>query len=519
MPILPEPQTGGITRRAFLERVAATLAVGAVGGSIRGLLDADVAAAVTLGPTLPLGTPVLVMIELAGGNDILNAHIPHNVAGVTGRYLAARPSLAVRTVLTTRPYTLAPGGGSYLPGAFDLDGAYAFHGALPWLANRWWDAGDVAVVQGVGEDVAREMSHFMAMAYRWAGAFTGPNLTTGWLGRYNDLANSAQPLGAISLAGLSQALASNTTPAVSIADIATFDWTLPNVQSRDRWLADLAGLGDRSLPAGLNKVAKAGVALANANTAIGVVRGLPAPPNPGNGLHNQLAQAATLITSGIPCQTYTATLGGWDTHGAEPYGHWDLLTQLDVALAGFFATIDASARAADVFVMITSEFGRQVSQNAGMGTDHGRASSTILVGGGVRGGRYGQMPSLDPAALYYDAMVPTVDFRSVWSTVLTRLAGGNPATAESVMGRDESGALFPDLGIFTTAAAQRAAPQAVAPGSAIADDGSANAMSVASGLPAVGPPAGPANVMAPIPGMNPELLTQPIEEAVLVGTP
>ena len=438
-----------MTRRQFIERVGLTLAAAAVANQVLDLTGPHAAFAAGTGPTLPVGKPIVVMIELAGGNDILNTIVPYNVPNVTGYYRSARPNLGLKTVNTTRPYGPPPKS-VYSPAVLDLDGSWALHGNLPWLANRWWTNRDVAIVQGTGENVMHEMSHFASMVYRWAGAFGGPLMNTGWLGRYNDLANPAQTLGAISLSGLNQSLASVSSPAVAINDIATFDWSVQSLASRPQWLADLVGMGDPALSATLNKVAVAGRALAAANSAIAQVKGLTPPAGSGNGtLGGQLQQAATLISAGMPCQTYCATLGGWDLHTGAIYNQWYQLGQLDDALSKFFALIDASARAKDVFVVISSEFGRQVTENSGMGTDHGGASSTIVLGGGVKGGLYGAMPSLVPANRYYDALVPTVDFRSVYATVLNRL-GGDKNLTEAALGRDESNTSFADLGLFTS---------------------------------------------------------------------
>ena len=439
------PTRSGLSRRSFLHGIAGVLAAGP---SVR-LLGSSAAAhaATAAGPSLSSGTPVVVLVELAGGNDILNMVVPFAVPTTTGLYRGARPNIAVTRLNSTRPYG-APPAGDYLPPALDLDGAWALHGALPWLANRWHTNSDVAIVQGTGENVVREMSHFAAMAYRWAGAFGGGLMNTGWLGRYNDLANPGRALGAVSLSGTHQSLASVRSPSVAIDSLDTFSASASNVPDRTRFLTDLGAFGSPASTA-LNKVGTASRAIAQAGAAATTVSGVPRLPQGGSSgsLAAQMATAATLILGGIPCQTYVATLGGFDTHGSEPYNQWERLNLLNAGLAHFFSLIDGTPRAADVFVVVQSEFGRQVTQNAGQGTDHGLATSTLIIGGGVHGGLYGQFPSLAPAARYADAMVPTVDFRSVYATVLNRL-GGDPGLTDEAQGRDESGQVFADLGVF-----------------------------------------------------------------------
>jgi uncharacterized protein (DUF1501 family) len=433
-----------LTRRDLLIAMGAALGTGVYAR----LLPSGIASASSIGPNLPTGTPVVVVIELTGANDILNMLVPMNVAGTTGPYRDARPTIGITRVTATRPFGPPPAN-DYLPPGLDLDGRWALHGALPWLANRWHDRGDVAIVQGTGENVRREMSHFAAMAYRWAGAFTGPLMATGWLGRYNDLANSGQPLGAISLSGLHQSLSAVQSPAVALSDLATFGFTWQNMPDAQRFGTDFAAMGDAASTAP-NKVATAAKAISDANTAVTTAKGVSKLTSGGGQLGAVLTTAASLIGAGIPCQTYVATVTGFDTHGGEPYNQWDRLTELNAGLAHFFSLIDATPRAPDVFVVITSEFGRQVTQNAGQGTDHGLGSSTFVVGGGVKGGFYGQAPDLSPGARFFDALVPTVDFRSVYATVLDRL-GNDRGITDTALGRDESDVAFENLGFFGSA--------------------------------------------------------------------
>ena len=89
----------------------------------------------------------------------------------------------------------------------------------------------------------------------------------------------------------------------------------------------------------------------------------------------------------------------------------------------------AHGKAQDVLIMTWSEFGRRVKENANQGTDHGTAAPLFLLGGGVRGGLYGEAPSL--AQLQDGNLRYTVDFRSVYSTVLDRWLGVPP---EEVLG-------------------------------------------------------------------------------------
>ena len=92
------------------------------------------------------------------------------------------------------------------------------------------------------------------------------------------------------------------------------------------------------------------------------------------------------------------------------------MQQLDDALRGFFATVEAAGRGSEVAVMTTSEFGRRVAFN-GSGTDHGTANTHFVVGAAVDGGRYGEAPSLIKLDVRGN-MIHSVDFRSYYASML-----------------------------------------------------------------------------------------------------
>ena len=82
----------------------------------------------------------------------------------------------------------------------------------------------------------------------------------------------------------------------------------------------------------------------------------------------------------------------------------------------------------EVTLMFCSEFGRRVKDN-GSGTDHGAAGVAFAVGEHVKGGIYGQYPSLEPSQLEEGGNLKfNLDFRSVYSTMLEEWfgLGANP---------------------------------------------------------------------------------------------
>jgi uncharacterized protein (DUF1501 family) len=418
-----------LNRRTFLKRTG-TLAIGGLVLDAFGPLG-RIAEALTLPPngTLPVGTPILVVVDLMGGNDGLNTVVPVNSSWYySSQWGHGSIAIPANTALA-------------LGGAPDV----RLHNQLPWLASRWNNVGDVAIVQGSGENVAHEFSHFAAARYRQLGLFSG-GTGSGWLGRYNDHVAAGSPVAGVTLTnGLHGSLIGDLTPVLSVPSCANFvfqlDW---------RWSTGyLNALQSMGGSGGASMLAKAQQNVTNtfaAKTQVSAANN-PSYAKGGAPLITQLSQAAMLIQAGLPSQTYVCSFGGFDTHGSESWQHGDLMRQIDEGLSWFFSIIDGGARRNDVFVLLTSEFGRQITKNAGNGCDHGQGNHDIVLGGGVHGGVYGQYPNLDPGGptkpnRINDAMVPTVDFRSVYATIVNRL-GGDPNLTDAVLLSH-----FEDLGFF-----------------------------------------------------------------------
>jgi uncharacterized protein (DUF1501 family) len=420
------------SRRKFLTNLGQTAIVvgtASIVGDVFGTGNKQ-ALAQGLSTPMPAGTPILVLIDLFGGNDILNTQVPINdpwyYDNTYGRGSLAIPA---NTALA-------------LPGS-----QYGLHPKLAWMAQRW-TRGDVAFIQGIGENVKNEFSHFAAMEYKNTADFSYSE-PLGWLGRYNDLAHAGVPVASISLNNLHRTLVGQATQMISVRDVQSFALTVDSKAAYgSKFSNSLSSMVDLNQQGNLKKASK--MIEQTFSSSAEVRNSYNAAYNNGNSsgsLAAQLGMAAMMIAAGLQCQTYVAGMGGFDTHGAQAWQHGDLLSKLDIALQKFFAIIDASPRANDVFVLITSEFGRQITTNAGGGTDHGQASHGIVIGGKVRGGLYGEMPTLNPGGptrpnRIFDAMRPTTDFRSMYATILNRLGGDSNMTAEVLKGN------FADLGFF-----------------------------------------------------------------------
>jgi uncharacterized protein (DUF1501 family) len=115
----------------------------------------------------------------------------------------------------------------------------------------------------------------------------------------------------------------------------------------------------------------------------------------------------------------------FDTHAGQNPGHGNLWSAVTQGVDAFFADLREHNKADNVIMLMFSEFGRRVHDN-GSGTDHGAGGVAFVLGDKVKGGHYGEMPSLDASKLVQGDLDPNMDFRSVYSTILDKWFGLNP---------------------------------------------------------------------------------------------
>jgi uncharacterized protein (DUF1501 family) len=135
-----------------------------------------------------------------------------------------------------------------------------------------------------------------------------------------------------------------------------------------------------------------------------------------------LRKVAALIKAGFPTRVYYVSLSGFDTHASQSGGRSYLLTGLGEALHAFQVDLKRIGRANDVAMMMFSEFGRRVEENASQGTDHGTAGPMLVMGKGVKAGLYGKHPSLKDLDNNGDLKM-TTDFRRVYATMIREWMG------------------------------------------------------------------------------------------------
>lgn len=405
-----------LTRRRFLIASGVTggaaLAAGATAVSWNDLMNA--------GRSRPLAgdASVLVLVTLYGGNDGLNTVIP---AG-DHVYQDSRPDLAYAE------HEVLP-----------LGEGLGLNPSLKGFKSLW-DSGRLAIVRGVSYPKP-DHSHFRSMAI-WQTASPVSAVSTGWLGRWLDstgaktgndplLALSMDPVLPVALAGEHSAAATllnrgqrnpagTGQPAHAFTALAAASPGEPDLQARvASSMRDLLTVDTDLLPK-VKKVQEYQTPDSADAQAQGATAGYQSK------LAQQLGLVRACVTANVPTRVYSVSLGGFDTHTNERNTQSALLGVVDKAVSGFLKDMASSAPGRKVVVAIYSEFGRRVAANANEGTDHGTAGPMFIAGQPVAGGFYGEQPSLN--RLQDGDLIPTVDFRDVYATLLHKVLNTDPAS-------------------------------------------------------------------------------------------
>jgi uncharacterized protein (DUF1501 family) len=360
-------------------------------------------------PGLPGGeNRCLVLINLFGGNDGLNCVVPHG----DPRYYQVRPDLAIAH-------------GDVLA----IDAHTGLNSALRSLKSLY-DKGVVAIVQGVGYPNP-DHSHFRSTEI-WQTAAPDRYEHTGWLGRYFDDAPLAREnlfKGVAVSRVLPEVLVSDRTDIPAIPALGNYSMIADkNAAARDAFARQA---NDRSLPFASPYLAHVmeieGDAQRSSEELPKLVAGYTSKASyPATALGRSLALAAQIVGSNLGTKAIYIEHGSFDTHVSQKATQNQLLAQFSDAVAAFYDDLAAHGNERRVLTLTFSEFGRRIEENGNRGTDHGEASPLFLIGGGVKGGLYGTAPDLSGTNM--GNVRYTVDFRSVYATVLERWLGRPSAT-------------------------------------------------------------------------------------------
>jgi uncharacterized protein (DUF1501 family) len=410
-----------LRRREFLGLGAAGLGYVSLAGEMPGLF-ARVAEASARADT---NDHALVVIELDGGNDGLNTVVPFE----DPLYYRNRRTLGIPKKEVIR-----------------LDDRVGFHPRMKELGELY-RAGRVAVVQGAGYPDP-DRSHFRSMEIWHTASTERTALETGWLGRYLDAApvvpageTKAFPRGLALTDALPQAFQARRVTVPVVAQLESFGEVDEAQAALQRKLSTAPG-GGSGPAAFLRRQAEALYRTSDRlKAAVEKSRPEVAVEYPEGDLGGQLHRAAQILGAGLGVRVLYVSLDGFDTHANQADTQGNLLESLSRALDAFSRDLAVRKLSDRVIVMVFSEFGRRVDENASRGTDHGAASVMFLVGEKVKGGLAGRYPSLE--MLGDGDLIFNTDFRSVYATLLDRWLGCPP---ETVLGK-----AFPTLDLIAGA--------------------------------------------------------------------
>ncbi|MFZ1073929.1 MAG: DUF1501 domain-containing protein [Verrucomicrobiia bacterium] len=369
---------------------------------------------------------ILVVLQMAGGNDGLNTVVPF----ANDFYHRARPKLGLSAQQV-----------------LNLNGEIGLHGAMTGF-KELFDAGNLAVVQGVGYPNPNR-SHFRSTEI-WQTASDSDKVEKyGWLGRYFDnCCAGADPTVGVTIGSqLPEAFFAKTPTGICFnnpqnyrfmangrrnpagADLTEQAYEKMNDVDMSSAVPDENSGGTiGALAAGMPMQGGKAVdfierTALDAQVSSDEVRKIAdrvqnQATYPASQLGNSLKLVAKLIGGGLPTRIYYVSQGGYDTHTNQIPTQQRLLKELGDSTKAFVDDLRAQGNLSRVLVMTFSEFGRRVTENANGGTDHGAAAPMFIVGNKVKAGLLGTYPSLAPQDLFEGDIKYNVDFRNVYAGVL-----------------------------------------------------------------------------------------------------
>ena len=354
--------------------------------------------------------PALVVIQLSGGNDALNTVVPYT----NGIYQDSRKAIRLEE-----------------HEVHDLNGKLGLHPSMGPIKNLW-EQGNVAIVNGIGYPTPNR-SHFRSMDI-WHTAESVDVAPDGWLGRTIreiDPEHQNVVAGVNFGRGLPRALHCKGVPVASVGNLATYG-LMPDIEdmaTRDLALdiftrmygpregrdAILEAIGDTGMSAYLGAdILRAAPEQYRSSVEYG-----------DNMIAQQMKDIAQVMLADVGTRVFYTQHGSYDTHSGELQNHATLWDELSNAVGDFFADLEEHGRKDDAIVMVFSEFGRRIDDN-GSGTDHGSGGVAFVMGNPVKGGFYGEYPSLDPIDQVEGDMAYNNDFRGLYSTLLDGWMGIDP---------------------------------------------------------------------------------------------
>lgn len=379
---------------------------------------------------------ILVVLQMAGGNDGLNTIVPF----ANDHYRRARPRVGLTEKQVLR-----------------INGDLGFNQGLAGFKSLY-DAGRLSVIQGVGYPNPNR-SHFRSTEIWQTASDAERYESSGWLGRFFDnTCAGCDPAVAVTIGNqMPQAFAAKQPKGICFSNPQGYRFQKadkPKPGEADMMETSYRKLNDgdemESENSGSSIAAIGGAArhtgspldfiertALDAQLSSDQVRAIAARAEnkvsyPQSQLANSLKLVAKLIAGGMPTRVYYVSQGGYDTHTNQANTHDRLLKDLGDGVKAFVDDLQAQGLMEQVLVMTFSEFGRRVAENASGGTDHGAAAPMFVIGSKAKAGLLGATPSLAPADLFQGDVKFGTDFRSVYAGVLENWLN---VKSEPVLGR------------------------------------------------------------------------------------
>jgi uncharacterized protein (DUF1501 family) len=352
---------------------------------------------------------VLVVLQLSGGNDALNTVIPYS----DPLYLENRP------VVRIDPEKVLP-----------INERIGFNPAMEPI-KALWDQGKVAIIQGIGYPHPNR-SHFRSMDI-WHTCEPDKVGTEGWLGRtIRDIDPSHDNVltGVNFGRGLPRALAVPGVPVASVGNLETYG-VLTGIQGEDQRTEALDLFSNMYAP----RLGRTLVKEYISQTGVDALKGadiLNTAPQKyastvkyaGDAVAQYLRNIAQVYFAGLGTRIMytTAPQNSFDTHASELGKHTQLWQDVSNGVSAFYQDLQEHNASKNVVLLLFTEFGRRVHDN-GSGTDHGSGGIAFVVGDAVKGGLYGEYPSLAPEKLLEGDLHYNNDFRGTYATLIEKWLG------------------------------------------------------------------------------------------------
>ena len=369
--------------------------------------------------------PVLVVLQLTGGNDFINTVVPYS----NPHYYDARKKIVVPE-------------DQVLP----IDDNIGFHQNMAPI-KELYDQGSVAIIQGIGYPNSSR-SHFRALDI-WHTCEPETVGTEGWLGKAITALDPKQEnvLTGVNFGrGLPRALSSPGVPVTSVGDLDNYGLMTP-IQNKDERTEALKIFKSMYAPAIGNGPVMDYLSQTGQNLLVGADMLKVAPLNYkseveyGNTqIAKSLRDVARVHLANLGTQIFFVSQGGYDTHSTQTPVQPVLIEDLSKAINDFFQDLRNQNASKNVTMLVFTEFGRRMRDN-GSGTDHGSGGGAFIIGDSIKGGLYSEYPRLEPENWENgEDLEHTIDFRGVYGTLLEQWMNIEPS--EIVGGK------FEQIGVF-----------------------------------------------------------------------